>query len=212
MAAAGRRFPHVPVKAVVEPGPGDDAERIQAAIDRVSRMKPDANGHRGAVLLRKGQYQIAGTLRISAGGVVLRGEGRERDRTVIMATGTGRRTLIKVNAVLWRLEEHRSVRVSRGKAWREVPGTRRAITDAYVPVGARTFHVESTRGLAAGDRIIVHRPSTGAWISAIGMDRIPPRRGRVPTIGSSLARRMVEKPSAPFSRIQTSLGSNASTK
>ena len=131
------------------------------------------------MLLRKGEYQITGTLRISVGGVVLRGEGRERDGTVIMATGTGRRTLIEVNAVLWRLEEHRSVRVSRGKAWREVPGTRRAITDAYVPVGARTFHVESTRGLAAGDRIIVHRPSTSAWISAIGMDRIPPRPGRV---------------------------------
>ena len=118
----GAPIPHVPVKAVVEPRPGDDAERIQAAIDRVSRMKPDANGHRGAVLLRKGEYQIAGTLRISAGGVVLRGEGRERDGTVIMATGTGRRTLIEVNAVLWRLEEPRSVRVSRAKAWQRGAG------------------------------------------------------------------------------------------
>ena len=175
----GAPIPDVPVKAVVEPGPGDDGERIQAAIDRVSRMEPDENGHRGTVLLRKGTYQIAGTLRISAGGVVLRGEGQDRDGTVLAATGTRRRTLIEVNAVLRRLEENRSVRVRRGKAWREVPGTRRAITDAYVPVGARAFHVESTRGLAAGDRIIVHRPSTSGWISAIGMDRIPQRRGRV---------------------------------
>ncbi len=174
----GAPIPQVPVKAVVEPGTDDDGERIQAAIDRVSRMKPDANGHRGAVLLRKGAYQIAGTIRISADGVVLRGEGRERDGTVLKATGTGRRTLIEVNPVFRRLDEHRTVRVSRAEAWREVPGTRRAITDAYVPVGARTFRVESTRGLAAGDRIIVHRPSTGAWISAIGMDRIPPRPGR----------------------------------
>ncbi len=175
----GIAIPQVPVKVVVEPGPGDDGERIQAAIDRVSRMEPDANGHRGAVLLRKGEYQVAGTLRIAAGGVVLRGEGQERDGTVLMATGTGRRTLIEVNPAFMRLREHRSVRVKRGKAWREVPGTRRAITDAYVPVGARTFHVESTQGLTAGDRIIVHRPSTGAWISALGMDRIPPRPGRV---------------------------------
>ena len=44
----GAPIPHVPVKAVVEPGPGDDAERIQAAIDRVSRMKPNANTDTGA--------------------------------------------------------------------------------------------------------------------------------------------------------------------
>ncbi len=175
----GVPIPDVPVKVVVGPGAGDDGERIQAAIDRVSRMEPDANGHRGAVLLRRGEYQIAGTLRLSAGGVVLRGEGRDRDGTVLMATGTSRRTLIEVNPAFMRLQEHRSVRVGRGRAWREVPGTRRAITDAYVPVGARTFRVESTQGLAAGDRIIVHRPSTSAWISAIGMDRIPPRPGRV---------------------------------
>ncbi len=175
----GVAIPRVPVKAVVEPGPGDDGERIQAAIDRVSRMEPDADGHRGAVLLRRGEYQVAGTLRISAGGVVLRGEGRERDGTVLMATGTSRRTLIEVNPAFMRLQEHRSVRVRHGTAWREVPGTRRAITDAYVPVGARTFRVESTQGLAAGDRIIVHRPSTAGWITAIGMDRIPPRPGRV---------------------------------
>ena len=175
----GVAIPELPVKEVVEPGPGDDGERIQAAIDRVARMEPDANGHRGAVLLRRGEYQIAGTLRISAGGVVLRGEGRERDGTVLRATGTSRRTLIEVNAVFRRLQEHRSVRAGWGPAWRQVPGTRRAITDAYVPVGARTFRVESTKGLAAGDRILVHRPSTSGWISAIGMDRIPPRRGRV---------------------------------
>ncbi|MCY4442880.1 MAG: hypothetical protein OXE53_22055, partial [Deltaproteobacteria bacterium] len=80
----GIAIPQVPVKVVVEPGPGDDGERIQAAIDRVSRMEPDANGHRGAVLLRKGEYQVAGTLRIAAGGVVLRGEGQERGGTVLM--------------------------------------------------------------------------------------------------------------------------------
>lgn len=140
----GVAIPRLPVKAVVEPGPGDDGGRIQAAIDRVSRMEPGAGGHRGAVLLRKGDYQIAGTLRVSAGGVVLRGEGREQDGTVLTATGTSRRTLIEVNPAFRRVQESRSVRVRRGSAWREVPGTRRAITDAYVPVGSRTFRVEST--------------------------------------------------------------------
>lgn len=51
-----------------------------------------------------------------------------------------------------------------------VAGTLHNITDNYVPVGARSFHVDSVAGLQVGDSIIVHRPSTAAWIHAIGMD------------------------------------------
>lgn len=100
----GISIPRIPVKVVVEPIPGDDTRRIPAAIDQVSRIEPDANGHRGTALLKKGVYEIAGTLRISAGGVVLRGEGRDRDGTVLAATGIGRRILIEVNTVFRRLE------------------------------------------------------------------------------------------------------------
>jgi hypothetical protein len=59
---------------------------------------------------------------------------------------------------------------------REISGTRRLIADSYVPAGARTFEVEHTLGLAVGDTIAIHRPSTAKWIAAIGMDRIPPRK------------------------------------
>lgn len=171
----GVEIPRVPVRAVVEPGPGDDGDRIQAALDRVSAMDLDANGHRGAVLLKKGRYEIEGTIGIAAAGVVLRGEGQGPEGTVLVATGTDRRTLIEVGALRSLKRGNRSSR-KRSEAWRPVPGTRREIVDAHVSVGARSFEVESAQGLAVGDRIIVRRRSTSEWISTLGMDRIPPRR------------------------------------
>ncbi|MGH9768121.1 MAG: hypothetical protein ACREAB_11855, partial [Blastocatellia bacterium] len=162
----GIAIPDLPVKAEVRPGEGDDGARIQAAIDQVSKLPLDKRGWRGAVLLKKGRYEIAGSLRLAASGVVLRGEGQDEDGTVLIATGTRKRILIEVGG--------------NGEP-REAPGTRREITDAYVPLGARGFHVKDAAGLKIGDTIIVHRPSTAGWIQALGMDRIPPRKdgGRV---------------------------------
>jgi len=53
----GVKLPDVPVRVTVEPGKGNDALRIQAAIDRVSKMPLDRNGFRGAVLLKRGRYE-----------------------------------------------------------------------------------------------------------------------------------------------------------
>lgn len=162
----GIAIPDLPVKAEVAPGEGDDGARIQAAIDRVSKLPLDKRGFRGAVLLKRGRYEIEGALRIAASGVALRGEGQDENGTVLIATGTQKRILIEVGGS--------------GEA-REIPGTRREITEAYVPVGARSFHVKDAAGFKAGDTIVVHRPSTAEWIQALGMDRIPPRKdgGRV---------------------------------
>ena len=55
---------------------GDDRARIQAAIDVVSALPADASGHRGAVLLRAGTYEVGDTITISTSGVILRGEGQ----------------------------------------------------------------------------------------------------------------------------------------
>ncbi len=47
--------------------------------------------------------------------------------------------------------------------------------DKVVPVGSRSFRVDSTSGFSVGDTVRVERPSTAAWIHDLGMDAIPPR-------------------------------------
>ena len=152
----GVRLPDLPVVVRVTPRPaGDDGARIQAAIDEVSRRPADARGFRGAVLLERGTFRVAESLSIREGGVVLRGEGRDLSRggTTIIATGRKKRSLIEIG-------------LARGPGRREIDGTRRRITDAYVPWSARSFSVDTAAGYKVGDRLVVHRPSTAAWISA----------------------------------------------
>ena len=61
----------------------DSRETIQKALDRVAAMRPDANGNRGAVLLKKGTWHLSGSLLIQDG-VVLRGEGDGEDGTILL--------------------------------------------------------------------------------------------------------------------------------
>ncbi len=161
----GVALPRVAVAVTLSPvATGDDGARIQAAIDEVAARTPDAQGRRGAVFLERGTYRVEGTLALRAGGIVLRGAGTDLSRggTEIIATGKKQRTLIEIG-------------VQRGAARREIDGSRRRITDAYVPWSAKSFQVESADGLRVGERIVVHRPSTAPWISALGMDRIKNR-------------------------------------
>ena len=151
-AGGGVELPDVPVRATVRPEAGDATARIQAAIDRVAATKSP-----GAVLLPRGRYEIAGTLRISTGGIVLRGE----DETVLAATGTAERALIEV----------------RGPAIAPVKAEARRVREAFVPVGRSQVRVESARGLRPGATVIVRRTGNAEWIRFIGMDRIAPRPG-----------------------------------
>jgi len=167
----GVAIPDVAVRAVVEPGPGDAGAEIQAAIDQVSKLAPDASGFRGAVLLKKGRYRIEGSLSIRTGGVVLRGEGQKEDGTVLVATGARQRSLIIVGDKEMRRatdEDDNDSVSSPGQ------GLKRTIVDDYVPVGAHRFHLDNVDGLKVGDEIVVRRPSPAVWIHDIGMDRIPP--------------------------------------
>ncbi len=72
------------------------------------------------MLLKRGSYRIGGSIHITASGVVLRGEESGQDGSVLIATGTGKRTLIEVG--------------THGRS-REVTGSRRQVADAYVPLG-----------------------------------------------------------------------------
>ena len=137
---------------------GDDTQHIQDAINLVAAMQPNVNGFRGAVLLNAGDYDIASQLTIGASGIVLRGVGRNDGDTVLHARGTSQRPLIEVI----------------GTGSQTFTGNpKRNMIDKTVPVGATSFRVDSTSGLALGDTVRVERPSTDAWIHAVGMDNPP---------------------------------------
>ena len=67
--------------------------------------------------------------------------GHQR-HTILRATGAGQRTLVVITG---------------SGSPSTVSGTTRNITNNYVPVGARSFNVDSTSGLAVGDRVFVRR-------------------------------------------------------
>jgi len=154
---AQKEIPFVPVVKIIEAIPGNCEQLIQSAIDEVAAMPLNAAGFRGAILLRKGIYNIPGTIRINESGIVLRGEGEE---TILMATGTGQRSLISVSGT-GNIKEQKETRV--------------VITDKYVPVGAKSFMVSNAAGYQPGDHIIVFRPGTAKWISDLKMDQIEAR-------------------------------------
>ncbi|MGZ3952704.1 MAG: hypothetical protein ACXVBZ_14990, partial [Flavisolibacter sp.] len=123
--AGEKRIPDLPVKVVVPIVSGDATLRIQSAIDYVSTLPLDKNGFRGAVLLQKGIYKVEGQLKMSFSGVVLRGSGV--NQTIIMGAGSDRQTLIRVEGVN-----------------NKIVSKQVSITDAYDPVNATRFSLEST--------------------------------------------------------------------
>lgn len=149
----GVTLPVVPtVVSVRAPTGTDDTAAIQAAIDQVSSLPLSSAGFRGAVQLGAGQYQIGGTLNINASGVVLRGATATATDTELVTTG-GIRTLIQVGG--------------QGGSYTPV-GTTHYVADRYVPVGAMSMNLDSTVGFAVGDQVVIQRPQTAAWLSAIG--------------------------------------------
>jgi hypothetical protein len=147
-------LPMVQVIKIIQPIDSNAQALLQSAIDELSMRVPDKNGIRGAILLKKGLYKIPGTLRITASGIVLRGEG---EGTKLIATGMGQRSLIVVEG---------------SGMLKEIKGTRQRITDHYVPVGTDHLTVQSSQGLKIGDSIVVFRPGTEVWIRDLKMDQI----------------------------------------
>lgn len=150
----GVTIPDVPVATTLSSQDGDDTQMIQDAIDHVSSLSPDANGFRGTVLLTAGRYQVSRPLTITAGGVVLRGQGQDVLGTVLEATGAYNYDVISVNG---------------SGGYSEQSQTSRLITSSYVPVGAYSFNVANSSGYSAGDWIIVQRTPNHFWINELAM-------------------------------------------
>ena len=144
-------LPDADVAVFVSHASGDQSARIQRAIDYVSSLKADpVTGLRGAVLLDKGAFMLSEPLRISASGVVLR--GASKSETVLFKQGVDRGAAVYVE----------------GKHDRQILDTLR-ITDAYVPVGKKTFSVSASQTLPAETfGLLVVRPSKKEWIASIG--------------------------------------------
>ena len=143
-------IPTAEVKVVVPVKPGDATLRIQSALDYVAALPLGADGLRGAVLLNKGIYEVYGCLKIKSSGVVLRGSGMGKDGTILIGTGKDRETLVKI---IGKNDRHKEKEIK--------------ITDGYVPVNAFTFHIASAENVKAGDNILIHRPSTQAWLDQL---------------------------------------------
>jgi hypothetical protein len=157
----GVALPEAPVGETLAPAAeGDDAPRLQAALDRLAALPPDGAGLRGALLLQRGRYRVGQTLQVRASGVVVRGEGETENDTVLLATARKQQPLFALGAAAGPREEAKSAR---------------EIAEAVVPVGAKTFSVRGPHDFAVGQTVFVVRHGNAAWISELGMDRI---RGR----------------------------------
>ncbi len=161
-------IPNVAVKTNLSPVVGDNGSRIQAAINYVAGLPLDVKGFRGAVFLNAGQYAISNSITISASGVVLRGAGANTNGTgtILRAAGPRPTADVATNSV--------PLIIISGSGSYSTSGTARNITNNYVPVGARSFKVDSTNGLAVGSRVMITRASPAKWIQALGMDQVTP--------------------------------------
>ncbi|WP_237763918.1 hypothetical protein [Terrimicrobium sacchariphilum] len=187
-------IPSVAVVATLESAPGDASDRVQAAIDAIAARPPDASGIRGVLLLRKGEYRLSRSLRISASGIVLRGEGNGADGTVLLATTRSQYSLVEIGTD------------NLPTTWKPVSGTWQKIVDAYVPVGASTLSVKDASRYKVGDPVVIQRPSTAEWIHALGMDSIPPRSDGGEVVQWEAGRRNLH-----FDRVITAITGNRIT-
>ena len=158
----------IPVMATVIPEQGEDAQRIQAAIDLVSALEPDQNGFRGVVLIKAGHYSLENILLIRESGVVLRGEGQDLNGTVLHSNPRLNHSVISI--------------LGSGGISRDAESEQLIISD-YVPVGSISFEIEDASNYTLGDKISVTRTPNQNWVDELGMDQLTLCQGKVDCTG-----------------------------
>lgn len=121
---------------------------IQRAIDRIASLPPDSKGHRGAVILAPGVYELDKSIIINTSGIVLRGS--DKKQTILKKTGYDRGSTIYIRAKRDAILQDTAT-----------------IINCYIPVNAQSFQVSRQNLFRVGDRIKITRPSTAQWISSI---------------------------------------------
>jgi hypothetical protein len=153
----GVALPFVKARVKVSPSGGaDDTPAIQAALDQVARLAPDAHGERGAVELAPGHYHLVGTLTIRASGVVLRGSAAIGSNASVLELTGAPHLAINIQG-----EFHQ--RALSPPTW---------LADRYVPAGASAIHVAHASGIHAGDWLEIVKPVTPEWTHFMGMDHL----------------------------------------
>lgn len=146
--ASEKPIPDVKNAVYVSINGADCYERLQRAINYVASLKPDKNGHRGAVLLGEGTYNISKPLRISTSGVVIRGAGR--GKTTIIKHGYDRGALLYIEGGM-----------------RMTGGDTIAVAGQKTMAGATMLTLKDASKLKKGERIRIVRPSTKEWIESL---------------------------------------------
>ena len=150
-------LPIVPVKVTLNPDSGDRHTDIQAAIDSVASLPLDGNGHRGAILLKSGYYEVSQPLNINFSGIVIRGEGKDANGTTLELTAKTQTEFLALGG------SSNAIRIS---------STEKQITDSFVPIGAKTITVEPEHTFQTGDRVIFGLTTNDAWLALLGMDQL----------------------------------------
>ncbi|WP_051291019.1 hypothetical protein [Pedobacter glucosidilyticus] len=151
------KFNLTKVVKTLSPLDGDNTKSIQNALDSIGQLKADKNGIRGALLLMPGTYNLSESITIKYSGVVLMGEKDQARNTILVATTPKQYTLVRIG-------ERENFKIDHK--------TKRQVVADYVPSGTRKILVNDASCFKVGDAIIVERPSTTEWITAIGMDKI----------------------------------------
>ncbi|MBU0476263.1 MAG: T9SS type A sorting domain-containing protein [Bacteroidetes bacterium] len=154
-------IPFIPVVKTISPVVGDNTDNINNAIFEMALNNPiQENGFRGTLLLEKGLYEVYGTIKINASGIVIRGEGEGENpdsNTVIYGRGNSpsSRTIIVAGG-------------GTSTKWSDqVSGTKTNIMSDTVFVGENTFEVANASAYSVGDNIIIYHPCTATWLEAI---------------------------------------------
>lgn len=148
-------IPTIAVVKTVYPVSGDNLANVQNAINEVAGYPLNANGFRGTILFKSGTYPISDAILISASGIVLRGEGYNGSGTNFIATKTSQFTLFNFVGT---------------SGTTVISSSKKAITNSYLPIGAKQVNVASGHSFLVGDTVFVHRIPNDSWISLLGMN------------------------------------------
>ncbi|GGF06824.1 DUF6298 domain-containing protein [Flavobacterium limi] len=146
-------IPNVAIKAFVPHIDGDATQTIQSAIDYVAKLKADATGFKGTVLLDKGIFKVSGEINIKESGILLRGSGSDTNGTILLGTSINRKAIINISGIN-----------------NQILKDRFELADNFTPLGATVLNVKNASNLKKGNHIIINTPISKKWIDLLSMN------------------------------------------